>query len=43
MKYVSCADCDDITDTSVCCILLDNTESIVEVIDDHQVAQQVIN
>ena len=35
------ADCDDATDTSVCCILLDNTESIVEVIDDHQTAQQV--
>ena len=38
-----CVDCDDVADTSACCILLDDAESLVEIIDDHQVAQQVLD
>jgi len=34
-------DCDDVADTSICCILLDDSESVVEVIDDLQTAHQV--
>jgi len=36
-------DYDEVADTSVCCILLDNSEAVVEVIDDPQVAHQVFH